>query len=144
MEPKGDKKPTLNPYRFCVTPLFTFGIILAPKVVLFEPYFGSKTDLFPKVVILSKYCTGHTDSRFRPLKKEPNLMQKLTKIDAKTRHTKKSPKRACWAPFWEPFWLIFRYFFDVAFLFVFDSFLDRFGSILAPFWEHLGALERPR
>ena len=68
MEPKGDKKPTLNPYRFCVTLLITFGIILAPKVLLFEPYFGSKTDLFPKVVILSKYCTGHTDSRFGPLK----------------------------------------------------------------------------
>ena len=79
MEPKGGKKTTLKPYRFCVTLLITFGIILAPKVVLFEPYFGSKTDLFPKVVILSKYCTGHTDSRFRPLKKEPNLTQKRQK-----------------------------------------------------------------
>ena len=33
---------------------------------------GSKSGLFPKVKILSKHCTGHTDSRFGPLQNGRN------------------------------------------------------------------------
>ena len=60
---KIDPKTVSKSMRFLSRFLSTFGCILAPKMTYFERFFDSKVGLFLKVEILSKYCTGHTDSR---------------------------------------------------------------------------------
>ncbi len=45
MEPKGDEKPAPNLRCFCATVLITFGIVLAPKMKLFEPKMVKKRDV---------------------------------------------------------------------------------------------------